>query len=286
MPGFSRVAEIADAALAGAGQFSTWRKSPTQATTQGLWFDLSMSPGNPVPQYYAAAPMISIALARSTDGGLNHGGNVAPLNKYLRKTMAMATVATALPMPMILCDYLLFYPFVDEGTVGVQPMTNIVTLPRYADGAGVQMMAVSVASRSGGASFSVSYTNQAGVSGRTTAVVIENSALANGTIVTSATAASGAAGPFIPLQAGDSGVRRIDSITMSGSDVGLFSLVLVQPLAQTQIRGIDAPVEVDYLLDRALMPRIYDDAFLNWICLPNGAINATALHGSIETVWN
>lgn len=286
MPGFSNIGGVVDATLAGASQFSTWRKSPTQTSTQGLWFDLSMSPGNPVPQYYAAAPMISIALARSTDGGLNHGGNVSPLKKYLRKTLAMTVVATCLPMPMILCDYLMFYPFVDESTAGVQPMTNIVTLPRYTDGAGVQIMAVSVASRTGGATFSVGYTNQSGVTGRNTDVVIENSALANGTIVTSATATTSSAGPFLPLQAGDSGVRKIDSITMIGSDVGLFSLVLVRPLAQTQIRGIDAPVEVDYLIDRSIMPQIFDDAYLNWLCLPNGALNATALHGSIETVWN
>jgi hypothetical protein len=34
--------------------FSAWRKTPTQTTGAGIWFDLSMSPGNPVPNYYAA----------------------------------------------------------------------------------------------------------------------------------------------------------------------------------------------------------------------------------------
>lgn len=61
----------------------------------------------------------------------------------------MASSATGLPMSFILCDYLLYYPFVDTGTNDEQFMTNSVTLPRYTDGKGVQMMAVSVASNSG-----------------------------------------------------------------------------------------------------------------------------------------
>jgi hypothetical protein len=148
------------------------------------------------------------------------------------------------------------------------------------------MMAVSVAGRTGGQSFSVNYTNSEGTAGRTSQSVIENTAAANGTIVTSATATAGAAGPFIPLQRGDSGVRSVQGVTMAGADVGLFALVLVKPLAQIQIRGIDAVVENDHLLDKATLPRIVDDAYLNFICLPQGSLAATAMHGTLETVFN
>lgn len=51
------------------------------------------------------------------------------------------------------------------------------------------------------------------------------------------------------------------------------------------IRGIDAPVEVEYLVDFAQMPEIKDDAYLNFICHPGGTLSAAPIHGIIETVW-
>lgn len=286
MSGFTSLAELVNAHTAGRSCYSTWRKTPTQATTIGVWFDLSMSPGNPVPQYYAAAPLASVAMSKSSDGGLFHGGNVSPMSKHLRKITALAATATPLPMSMILLDYLLFYPFIDEGTTDVQTLTNSVPLPRYADGAGVSIMAVSVAGRTGGQSFSVGYTNSQGESGRTSRVVVQNSVSLTGSIVTSNRSVALAAGPFIPLQTGDTGVRSIDSVTMLGADVGLFTLVLVKPLAQMSILGIDAPVEVDYLRDFSQCPVIKDDAYLNFVCCPSGSLSGVPLHGDIECVWN
>jgi len=284
--GFSSVQALADAELAGQTWYSTWRKSPSQVSTIGVWFDLSMSPGNPVPQYYAASPLVGVPMSYSDEQGLNHGRNVSPLTKHLKRVTVMTSTATALPMPMILCDYLFYYPFIDEGTTDAQSLDNTQTLTRYTDGEGVQVMAVSVAGRTGGQTFQFSYTNSDGVAGRTSQTVIENAVSVNGSIVTSDRANANARGPFIPLQAGDTGVRSIESVTMNGADVGLFALVLVKPLAQLSLRGIDAPVEVNYLLDFGQLPRIVDDAYLNLLACPAGSLAATALHGDLTVVWN
>jgi len=284
--GFSSVQALADAELAGQTWYSTWRKSPSQVSTIGVWFDLSMSPGNPVPQYYAASPLVGVPMSYSDEQGLNHGRNVSPLTKHLKRVTVMTSTATALPMPMILCDYLFYYPFIDEGTTDAQSLDNTQTLTRYTDGEGVQVMAVSVAGRTGGQTFQFSYTNSDGVAGRTSQTVRENAVSVNGSIVTSDRANANARGPFIPLQAGDTGVRSIESVTMNGADVGLFALVLVKPLAQLSLRGIDAPVEVDYLLDFGQLPRIVDDAYLNFLACPAGSLAATALHGDLTVVWN
>ncbi len=91
---------------------------------------------------------------------------------------------------------------------------------------------------------------------------------------------------FCGLQSGDTGVRSIESVTMLGADVGLFALVLVKPIASTLIRGIDAPVEIDYYIHKNELPIIQDDAFLNFICLPNGSLAATALIGDLKCVWS
>lgn len=288
MAGFNSVKELGDAVLEGRQTYATWRKSPTQVTTQSVWFDLSMSPGNPVPQYYAAAPLASVAMRQSTDGGLLHGGAVAPRSKHLFQFMAMTPAsATPLPMPMRILDYLLFYPFIDEGTTDEQFLINSVSLPRYTDGKGVQIMAVSVAGRTGFQTFQVNYTNSDGVAGRITPVVTQNNNSVNGSIVTSHPTLAGSAGPFLPLQTGDTGVRSIESVQMiSGVDVGLFTLVLVQPLAQASIRGIDAPVEVNYFTDFSQLPVIQDDAYLNIICCPQGTLLSSPIHGDITTVWS
>lgn len=290
MAGFSSIGAMVNAHLAGQSRIYTWRKTPSQTTGSGVWFDLSMSPGNPAAQYYAAAPLTATVLAQSTDGGLFHGGAVTPSTMYLRKMMALTTTATAVPLPMILLDYLLHYPFVDESLVGdVQTMTNTNVLTRSTTGAGVQMMPVVVAAHAVGTGtfFTVNYTNSDGVAGRTSQTVQLTTQTVNGTILTTASATDGCFGPFIPLQTGDTGVRSVESVTVTGAgDVGLFSLVLVKPLAQMSIRGIDAPVEVDYFKDfGGNMPVIADDAYLNFICHPTGTLSGAPIHGYIETVW-
>lgn len=87
--------QLVEAELAGKSQFFTFRKQPNQTTANGIWFDLSLSPGNPVPNYYAAAPNVAIALAQSTDGGIYHGGAVAPESKFVKTIGMQVGSATA-----------------------------------------------------------------------------------------------------------------------------------------------------------------------------------------------
>ena len=261
---------------------TSWRKSPSQTTVSGIWFDLSMSPGNPVPNYYASSPLVAATL--NGGEGIFHGGAISPYSKHLSRFMALSAVTTALPMPIYLLDYLLYYPFVDMGTNDEQLFTNSTTLPRYTDGAGVQAMVVMTNPQvTGGQTFTLNYTNQAGTPGRTSGTVTTNSGTAIGSLVGSARATAGCLGPFVPLQSGDTGIRSVESMTfLTGSDVGLVSVVLVQPIASLMLRDNTAPVEVDFLKDRPGLPRVYDGAYLNMICHPVGSLAATPLYGLAE----
>ena len=148
-------------------------------------------------------------------------------------------------------------------------------------------MAVLAAAGAGGQTFRVRYTNQDGVTDRLTSTVIMNTATAVGSIISGQNANNAAAGPFLPLQNGDTGVRSIEGVQMiSGADVGLFHLVLVKPIASTQLREQTAPVEVDYLTMTGTTPVIQDGAYLNFICLPNGSLSGVNFHGELVTVWN
>jgi hypothetical protein len=280
---------VVDAELEGRTRFSEFVKNVNQTTTAGVWYDLTGSAGNPrAKQWFDAAPLTAAQIKQSTDGGIYHGGDVgSSVAKYLRFVRAACASATPLPMTLMLCDYLVYYPTIEDGTTDPQVMDNTQTLPRWTDGGGVQMMAVTISARTGGQTFSVSYTNSAGTAGRTSSTVTQNTVASPGTITTSGTATTGQTpDPFIPLQAGDSGVRSVQSVTMNGTDTGFFAIVLVKPLAQTVIRGIDAPYDKDMLIMANELAKVPDDAYLSMLALPNGSLSGLAVRGAIRTIWN
>lgn len=284
---FGGVTGLSDAELEGRYLYRTFRKQPTQATGSGFWFDLSMSPGNPVPNYYIGQSGVFTPLSQSMDGGIPHPLPVNGKRQYLRKIMVMTVTSGAVPLPMVLMDYLGFYSFIDESVTDEQPLDNTQSMQRHVDGEGVMMMPVVVAGQTGGQTFYVTYTNQDGVTGRVSKTVTMCAQGLNGTILCSAPNVSRCNGPFIPFQDGDTGARSIESVKVNGvGDVGLFALVLVKPIASIALRGVDAPTEVDYLVDSSVVPSIEDDAYLNFICHPAGSLSGAGIHGEILTVWN
>lgn len=284
MPGFKNHRALVTADANGQLTQFSYRKTPAVATTAGIWYDTSMSPGNPIPNYYANAPL-KAAVLNGTEG-IFHGAGCAPAAKFVRDINILSSSATGLPVRCVLMDYLLYYPFVDQGSTDPQVMDNTVTLPRYTDGAGLQMMAVLVGAQTGGQQFTVTYTNSAGVTGRVTPVVTCNTQTYTGSIVTTDIATNGSAGPFIPLQSGDTGVRAIESVTMLGSDVGLMTFVIVKTLQCFMLNEQTAPVEVSFVKDRPGMPRVYDGAYLGLLVLPSGSLSGVSLHGILTTTWN
>jgi hypothetical protein len=64
----TRYKDIVDSFDQGRSHYTTWRKAPSQVNTQGAWFDLSLSPGNPIPQYYASNPLAAKVMKLSDQG--------------------------------------------------------------------------------------------------------------------------------------------------------------------------------------------------------------------------
>lgn len=285
MAGFSRIKEVVDGIYnEGQSWFSSFRKVPAITTTQGIWFDLSIAPGNPKPNYYATAQYVAAVL----DGryGLFHGSNVTPKRKHL-KSLAIGSVnAGVAPATFLLCDYLMYYPLVDMDSTDTQTLDNTVTLPRYMDGKGVQAFLVATNPYVGGAQFFITYTNQDGVTGRVSQVMTSNVIGNIGTIVHSAiTNTVGVYGPFITLQPGDTGIRSIQDITFTSPNGGLACLVLVKPIATVINREITAISETCFIKDLPSMPVIQDGAYLNFMCLPNGNAVGQQIYGYMETMW-
>jgi hypothetical protein len=56
---------------------------------QGAWFDVTLSPGNPLPFYYASSPLFGFPLSQSVNGGMPHNLPVGQLGykTYLKTSL-------------------------------------------------------------------------------------------------------------------------------------------------------------------------------------------------------
>lgn len=277
------IKQYVDCELEGRVRTYHWNKAAVGANSAGVWYDTCSLAGNPKAKFwFDATPLAAKQVKHSTDTGIFVGDNVSPRKKYLAKTMVNIPAAAFQPMPLILCDYLLYYPTTDDSVTDEQVMNNTETLPRYEDGDGVMVLPISTATRTGGASFYITYTNSDGVSGRVSPTVGQNSGLLTGAIMAGANTTMI---PYMALQAGDRGVRSIESLTMVGTDTGLMSLVLVKPLAEFATSGDTlVPYEKNYLLQSQELTEIKDDAYLGYLINTRSSWSSAILRGSITVL--
>lgn len=283
MAGFRNVAALGRAFDEGRTHSCSFRKVPSQASTAGWWVDLSMAAGNPVPNYYASAPLVASTLGAFQ--GIFHGDAKSPASKHLTE-LNLTTPTAGLVGVYRLLDYLVYYPFVDLDDTDAQVMDNTITLPRYATGAGVRPMLVAVAPTIGGGSFTFDYVNQDGVS-KTAPVQSFSVASANiASIITSEQATVAGGRVFLALADGDTGVRSITSWTNIVSNGGLGALVLVKPLAECAVREINTPAEMSWPNMQPGVPRIEDGAYLNLIMNCAATVAAGTLSGRASFAWS
>lgn len=128
---------------------------------------------------------------------------------------------------------------------------------------------VSAATGAGTPTITIGYTNSAGTASRTATNII-------------ATVASSAIGAtyFIGLQAGDVGVRSVQSLTLSATwTSGTINLVAYRVLADLELAGAFVPNAVDFLTGGA--PRLYDGV-VPWLVFIPATTTATNVSGTYQ----
>lgn len=165
-------------------------------------------------------------------------------------------------------------------------------LPRYTSGAGVQAIIFNPSPTALGAgtpniSFPA-YTNaqQTGSRATPTVLPVGKTAAANSLIIYSGTG-GGKYGPFMPLQAGDSGIAKVDNAQISATYTsGEFCIALVRPILTLPMTTIGVAAERDLMNQVPSLPRIYDGAALYWL-LYSGAATPTnsAFYGHLDFAW-
>lgn len=256
--------------------------------TAGRAYDLSLANGNPVQNLYAGTNLAFTALSDTTGKGIWHGGDVSPATKHLTFISAMSTVATSVPSAIDFVDVLGYYPLTTTTVITAQTLNNAVALPRYADGAGVRAYIVAVGTMGAGTpSITISYTNQAGVAGRTMPVTVASVSASVQSHIIHSDPSANKYFPFLPLAAGDTGIRSIQSVQLSATMTsGSLAIVLCRPLAFLPLATAGIAAERNLMTQVPSMPRIYDGANINMLfTTANATATATPFFGFIETAW-
>lgn len=296
MGGFTSIDDmINQITVNGKAKRTDWNKNTfaTTAHTAGMWYCLFRGAGNPGADTILGTGT-NLAFQALTDTtvnatGIPHGGDVGGF-KHILNASAFTAAATSCPNIIMLADLLGFYPITSVTTTGAQTLNNTVTLPRHTDGAGVQaFLTPSTVMGAATPNISITYTNSDGTTGKTTpsTLPVGNSAAAVTSVVYSGTG-TGKYGPFIPLAAGDAGIRSVQSINLSASYVsGVLNLVLCRPLFTIPITTIGVAGERDFVNQIPSLPKIYDGACLSPMMYAGAATPVnSALYGHIDFGWS
>lgn len=194
--------------------------------------------------------------AAQVAGQIYHSDSAS--NAYLHRLVARATQ----PGVLMLLDriwhnggYTITSASAQNSTTPTWPARDVAGAT---SGDGV-LLALEVSAATGAATptITISYTNQAGTASRTATNII-------------ATVASSAAGAtyFIGLQAGDTGVRSVQSLTLSVSWVsGTINLVAYRVLAELPVAAAFVSSDLDFLTGGA--PRLYNGTVPWLVFVPN-----------------
>jgi hypothetical protein len=166
-----------------------------------------------------------------------------------------------------------------DGTITTAQTTNLPTaaLTRYTGGVGV-MGGIIIYTVVGTTvtTFTVSYTNQAGTPGQiSTATAIGSTGFREiGTLIP------------IPLAAGDTGIRSIESVTLAGTTgtIGNFGVCLFKPLAMMSMESFTGAAPLDMVSTGGVIGQFAE--FDDDACLTIATIASTAQNISGAVILN
>lgn len=294
--GFSSLDDfIASVTVDGKFNRYDWNKiTGAAAYTAGRWYDLSGLAGNPPANAWSGTALNAQAPSETSGFGMYHGGNVSTDTKHILNVAAMSSAATGVPSILMLVDLCLYYPGLNMNSATRQTLVNSTTLTRYTDGKGLRSWVTATATSGAtahnldnGAGTGTEYVDQDG-----------NTSVHPGTIAFTASAIvphishSGTAannfGPFLPLAAGDYGVRSYNYFKLSAaSGAGTAALCIGKPLATIPLTTVSVMTERDLMNQLPSLPQVQDGACIVPLLYAGAAVAAsTNFYGAIETGWS
>lgn len=239
------------AALAG-GQDLFITKTVSRVAIAASWFSIFDLAGDPGAGVLAGTDVVAGVVPTDLTAGYPviaaFGGPVG----YLQSVAFANSVAARLRIDDVVWKGGA-YAFNAAQTLAGQP-SYAARIPG-ANYAGTQIWFECVTAFTGLLTLTVTYTNQAGVTGRTTGSFAPGVAPTVGRMFQ------------LPLQTGDTGVQKIESVTSTVATAGTFNMLVRRKLWSNRVRsvndgGIDGP-------ERVGLPIMFADSALSLMCAPD-----------------
>lgn len=279
MAGFSSVDQVVNALTTGKGQRLEYQKN-SFTTVANQIYDYWLAGGNPSAGTFGTALTGTIPVDSTTPGGLIYTNPTGPATMHGISLGGISTVGVG---TLMLYDRVAEYPIngtVTSGTFGTQP-----ALTRDANGsspgAGVYMFVENVGATANTAQvLTITYTNSAGTGSRSTGgQTLQVGAISTNRVINPSNQW------WFPLQAGDRGVRSLQSYTLGASAISTtINIVLARPIAWLPIMGAAAGIERDLVYQLPTMPRLFDDTSLSFLLMAN--TTTCPLNGYVQIAEN
>lgn len=285
------------AASEGKSDTAPWYKLLTTAPIVNNYHDLWPVGGQPTAGLYGGAARTAVQFTDTSTGALYHRGNVSTDIKVLR-TMTAKVVAGATPPTIYLYDRVITYEACAIAT-GVNAMTNTLAAQRYiATGQGGLQIMVTGQTVTGATASNLTvltYVDNEGIAGALVpqtpvpativSVAAPTTTLGARVLCPTTTAGTVPWDKFLPLAAGDSGVRSITNYTFSAANTGTICFVLLKPLATIPLDAPGKTQLIDLVQQTPGMERIYDGACLSFFALFPLATVSQNPSGDIGFSW-
>jgi hypothetical protein len=179
-----------------------------------------------------------------------------------------------------------YWPGITNNSATAQTLTGTPVL-RSTNGAGLRLFwSQTAVNGSTAQNIALSYTDQSGNTGNALGATVAMTASSAVSHITHSGTSANNYGPFLPLAAGDSGVRNVASVTFSAANTGTGALVLCKPLMELPLGIVSVYHNKDCLSQIPSLPVIPDGACLSWVFIAGGAVAAnTTFLGHTEYIW-
>lgn len=175
------------------------------------------------------------------------------------------------------CRITLFDCLFKAGAYAFNAATTLASQPSYSsrviggtDFTNTEIWIEAVTAFTGNQSIAITYTNQSGTTGRTTGTIATGVAPIVGRMLQ------------LPLQSGDTGVQKIESVTSTVSTVGTFNVLVLRRLWSGRVITANSGDVHDFL--KTGMPIIFADSALMPIVQPDST--ATGIFEVVAEVIN